>query len=107
LKPEFREKNNDIVAGFSVILGIIFAVIVGSVIVAAWGIADKVSTTEADAMGDLFKGLVESQPIKPLLIDVEWPLMRKSIKPVSGWNRDSEYHYQSGPQQRQRKHPAQ
>jgi len=100
-KPEFREKNNDIVAGFSVILGIIFAVIVGSVIVAAWGyqdIADKVSTTEADAVGDLFQmapntGLVESQRIKPVLIayaenviEVEWPLMRKSIKPVSGWN---------------------
>jgi len=99
--PKAREEFNDVISGFSVVLGIIFAVIVGSVIVAVWQYQDKadnVATQEADYVGDLFQmapntGLLDSPRLRTLLvqysknvIDVEWPLMRKSMKPTSGWN---------------------
>jgi len=98
---ESREKKNDVVNGFTGVLGLIFAVLVGSVIVTAWQYQDRADTDsskEADAVGDLYQmapnlGERESIYVKSRLrdyaknvIEVEWPLMRKTIKPTSGWS---------------------
>lgn len=73
--PKAREEFNDVVSGFSVVL----AVIVGSVIVAAWQYqdnADNVATQEADFVGDLFQmapntGLIDSPKLRTLLVNIQ------------------------------------
>ena len=94
-----RAKFNLVTNGFSAVLRLIFSVIVGSIIVSAWKYqndADYQATREANNVGDIYVMVpdlnYDAPQIRHLMyeyannvITVEWPLMRKSIKPTSGW----------------------
>jgi len=93
-----RAKFNLVTNGFSAVLPLIFSVIVGSIIVTAWKYqndADYQSTREANDVADIYVMAPDldysTLKIRHLMyeyannvIEVEWPLMRKTIKPTSG-----------------------
>jgi Protein of unknown function (DUF4239) len=95
-----RAKFNLVTNGFSAVLPLIFSVIVGSIIVTAWKYqndADYQATREANDVGDIYVMVFDLNYDAPRIrhlmheyannvINIEWPLMRKSIKPTSGWS---------------------
>lgn len=93
-----RRKFNEIIIDFMEILGIVFAIIVGTVIVAVWKNYDdtkNIAMSEAGSVGDLYRSIPENPDLEPIrsivleygkqVIDVEWPQMEKGIKPTTGW----------------------
>jgi hypothetical protein len=72
-------------------LPVSWGLFVGSVIVTDWQYQDKADTDsskEADAVGDLYQMApnLEEREITTARLCQEWPLMRKTIKPNSGWS---------------------
>ena len=95
-----REIYNPVFTGFLDAMGLIFAIIVGTVIVAVWQASEKamgITVSEASAVGDLYRlatdlPRAEAQRVRDLLIrymddviHVEWPAMNKGMRTDSGW----------------------
>jgi hypothetical protein len=95
---EKRIFYNNTILGIMQVVGVVFAIIVGTIIVSVWTNFDntrKITIAEAGTVGDLYrsvKNLKGLEPLRPLLLDyghhvieTEWPMMRKGEKPTSGW----------------------
>ena len=93
-----RKCYNDTILGIMQVVGVVFAIIVGTIIVSVWTNFDntkKITIAEAGAVGDMYrsvKNLKGFESLRPLLleyghhvIETEWPMMRKGKKPTSGW----------------------
>lgn len=95
-----RQKYNEIFIGFLDVMGIIFGIIVGTVIVAVWQASEKANGVilhEASAVEDLYRvsldlprkeGLALRELLRQYInevIHVEWPSMRKGIRAEHGW----------------------
>ena len=95
-----RIAYNDVFMGFLNILGIVYGIMVGTVIVAVWQNFDKAQTTalnEASGVGDLYRAATDlpsheamsvrrnlQQYVKHVM-EIEWPAMRKGKTPDGGW----------------------
>ncbi|HEY3918876.1 MAG TPA: hypothetical protein VGL83_13845 [Stellaceae bacterium] len=89
---EFRRKHNEFAGFNSALVGVVFAVLLAFVAVAAWGTFDKAADTaemEASLAGDLFRdSFTMPDPIKAdlagdmrdyvdVVLNQEWPAMAK------------------------------
>ena len=94
-----RKPFNEIILGIMQVLGTIFAILVGTIIVSVWSNFDsakKITMAEAGNVGDLYRqinNIPGLDTMRPLLLQYaehvihsEWPEMKQGMKPTSGWN---------------------